>query len=438
MARKAELEAWTSAAWLSARRRLGVRWMPLATAVAILAVLVVLGQLGGVPALAAIVALLAAAALWPLDTSVFVDALARSAAPANQLPDLDRKAWRAVVDAIPSAALALDGAGCVVHHNRLISELFPKIRVGEPMSQVTRNPDLIGAIDRALASDDRIDVELIERVPVERRVSATVSRVARTAALSSPYLLVIFRDLTEQDRLAQMRADFIANASHELRTPLASLRGFVETLQGPAREDSDARERFLRLMGSQAERMTRLIDDLLSLSRVEMRVHLPPRGIVELNEAAAYVCQSLEPLTDVTKAEITFVRHDSPARIRGDREEIVQVIQNLVQNAIKYGRDDGKIQIRVGHDPPKGSLPAKVWVSVRDDGPGIAPEHLPRLTERFYRVNVATSREKGGTGLGLAIVKHILNRHHGEMKITSKLGVGSTFSVSFDELRAGS
>ena len=438
MARRAEFEAWVNAAWLSVRRRIEVRWMPLAAAVTILALLVVLGQLGGVPALGAIISLLAAAALWPLDTSVFVDALATSAAPANQGSDLDRKRWRAVIDAVPTAALALDGAGCVVHHNRLITELFPKIRVGQTMSQITRNPDLIGAIDSALASDDRVDVELIERVPVERRVSVTVSRVARTAALSAPFLLITFHDLTEQDRLAQMRADFIANASHELRTPLASLRGFVETLQGPAREDPSARERFLPLMASQAERMTRLIDDLLSLSRVEMRVHLPPRGIVELNETAAYVCQSLEPLIDVTKAEITFDCHETPARIRGAREEIVQVIQNLVQNAIKYGREDSKIQVRVGRDPPKGSLPAKVWVSVTDDGPGIAREHLPRLTERFYRVNVASSREKGGTGLGLAIVKHILNRHRAEMKITSKLGGGSTFSVSFDELGAGS
>lgn len=412
--------------------------MPLAAGVAILALLVVLGQLGGVPALGAIILLLAAAALWPLDTSVFVEPLATSVASANRVRDLDRNGWRAVIDAVPAAVLALDGAGCVVHHNRLIIELFPKIRVGQTMSQITRNPDLIGAIDSALASDDRVDVELIERVPVERRVSVTVSRVARTAALSAPFLLITFRDLTEQDRLAQMRADFIANASHELRTPLASLRGFVETLQGPAREDPSARERFLPLMASQAERMTRLIDDLLSLSRVEMRVHLPPRGIVELNEAAAYVCQSLEPLTDVTKAEITLDRHETPARIRGAREEIVQVIQNLVQNAIKYGREDGRIQVRVGRDPPKGALPAKVWVSVTDDGPGIAREHLPRLTERFYRVNVASSREKGGTGLGLAIVKHILNRHRAEMKIASKLGGGSTFSVTFDELGMGS
>jgi two-component system phosphate regulon sensor histidine kinase PhoR len=440
LARKAELEGWVVAVWLGARRRLAIRWMPLAAATAILAILVVLGRLDPLPASIGAVVLFGVAAFWPLDTSVLLDVLAGAGrlSRGDGAPDLDRKGWRAVVDAIPTAALALDAAGSVVHHNRLVAELFPKIRNGLPMSQVSRNPDLIAAVDRALASEDRIDVELIERVPVERRVSATVSRLGRSSSPSSPHLLVTFRDLTEQDRLVQMRADFIANASHELRTPLASLRAFVETLQGPAREDAVARERFLRLMASQAERMTRLIDDLLSLSRVEMRVHLPPRGIVELNETAAYVCQSLEPVAEGAKISLKLTRDDAPARIRGDREEIVQVVQNLIHNAVKYGREGGTVAVRVGRTAARGSQGAKVWVSVTDDGPGIAPVHLPRLTERFYRVNVASSREKGGTGLGLAIVKHILNRHRGELKIASKLGAGSTFTASFDELGAGS
>jgi two-component system phosphate regulon sensor histidine kinase PhoR len=268
-------------------------------------------------------------------------------------------------------------------------------------------------------------------------VAATVSRLESWSASTSPHVLVTFRDLTEQDRLAQMRADFIANASHELRTPLASLRAFVETLQGPARDDVTARTRFLTLMASQAERMTRLIDDLLSLSRVEMRVHLPPRGIVELNETAAYVYQSLEPVAEGAKVKLSLVRDETPARIRGDREEIVQVLQNFIQNAIKYGREGGTIEVRVGREAPRGAGDARVWVSVVDDGPGIAPEHLPRLTERFYRVSVASSREKGGTGLGLAIVKHIVNRHRGELRIASRLGAGSSFTASFDELGAG-
>jgi two-component system phosphate regulon sensor histidine kinase PhoR len=434
--RKAEVEAWSAAAWLAAKRRLAARWMPVVAAIGVFAGLVVLGALHGAPALGAVLVLLLAAATWPLDSGAIMEAISGNAAVASRQGDSERKSWRAIVDAIPTAALALDAAGTLVHHNRLAAEMFPKIKSGQPMSQVSRSPDLLVAVDRALVSEERIDVELIERVPVERRVAATVSRLARSVTPSSPHVLVTFRDLTEQDRLAQMRADFIANASHELRTPLASLRAFVETLQGPARDDANARKRFLQLMAHQAERMTRLIDDLLSLSRVEMRVHLPPRGIVELNETAAYVCQSLEPVAEAAKAKLSLVRDDTAARIRGDREEIVQVLQNLIQNAIKYGREDGVIEVRVGRDAPRGAGGGRLWVSVSDTGPGIAPEHLPRLTERFYRVNVASSREKGGTGLGLAIVKHILNRHRGELRIASRLGAGSTFTASFEELGA--
>jgi two-component system phosphate regulon sensor histidine kinase PhoR len=291
---------------------------------------------------------------------------------------------------------------------------------------------LTEAIDRATSARDPIVVDLYERVPLERRVSATITRVsAQSGARGLPAILITFRDQTTTDKLAQMRADFIANASHELRTPLASLRGFVETLQGPAREDPAAREKFLNIMASQAARMTRLIDDLLSLSRVEMKVHLRPTGLVDLNEIASYVAQTLEPLAEGSNAKIEVHALDTPARIRGDREELVQVLQNLVHNALKYGREGGRVDIRLAREPGK---PNRVSVAVTDDGPGIAPEHLPRLTERFYRANVATSREKGGTGLGLAIVKHIVNRHRGDLRIASRVGQGSTFTVLFDEL----
>jgi two-component system phosphate regulon sensor histidine kinase PhoR len=282
-------------------------------------------------------------------------------------------------------------------------------------------------------------VDLFERVPVERRISATVSRLGgRDGRRNLPLLLISFRDLTEQDKLAQMRADFIANASHELRTPLASLRGFVETLQGPARDDPEARSRFLSIMSSQANRMTRLIDDLLSLSRVEMRVHLPPRGILDLNEVATYVAQALEPLAAASKVKVVVTKSEGAVRIRGDRDEIVQVLQNLVHNAIKYGREGGRVEIAVSR-VLDGSPPVpRVLIAVADDGPGIAPEHLPRLTERFYRANAQTSRDKGGTGLGLAIVKHIVIRHRGELRISSVVGKGSTFSILFDELSSRS
>ena len=182
-------------------------------------------------------------------------------------------------------------------------------------------------------------------------------------------------------------------------------------------------------MAEQAERMSRLVDDLLSLSRVEMREYLPLSDEVDLGIVLAEVAQTLEPLAKRAGVTLTLSRSDDAAVVRGDRDELMQVFQNLVQNAVKYGNSGGKVDIRMAREPAASGRSARFRVDVADDGPGIAPQHLPRLTERFYRVNVAASREKGGTGLGLAIVKHILNRHRGELVVTSKLGHGSTFSV---------
>lgn len=344
-------------------------------------------------------------------------------------------AWRAVVDALPTAALALDRTGIVVHHNLTAGEIYPNLKPRQPISHVTRNPEFMGAVERIWTSSEPISVELHERVPVERRFFASLSLIEPTIDLPTlPRVLVTFRDYSEQDKLVQMRADFIANASHELRTPLASLRGFVETLQGPARFDPEARDRFLSIMATQAARMTRLIDDLLSLSRAEMRVHLPPRGIVEVNETCASVVQMLEQLAESSQIAVTLHKLPSAGLVRGERDEIVQVLQNLLQNAIKYGREGGHVAVRLMREPPIGRGRERIVIAIEDDGPGIAPEHLPRLTERFYRVNATSSRDKGGTGLGLAIVKYVVNRHRGDLRIESEVGVGSTFSVSFDAL----
>lgn len=347
----------------------------------------------------------------------------------------EAESWRLLLDAVPDAVVALDHNFNIMHFNARLEELFPKARIGQPLSQLSRHPELNAAVEAAVTASQSIVVDLYERVPVERRISASVSRIGgREIRRGVPFLIVSFRDLTEQDKLSQMRADFIANASHELRTPLASLRGFVETLQGPARDDPEARDRFLAIMSSQANRMTRLIDDLLSLSRAEMRVHLPPRGTVDLNEVASYVAQALDPVAAASKTKIVVTKSEGPVRIRGDRDEIVQVLQNLVHNAIKYGREEGHVEIAVSRVLDGSPPQPRVLVAVADDGQGIAPEHLPRLTERFYRAGAQAGREKGGTGLGLAIVKHIVLRHRGEFRITSTLGKGSTFSVLFDEL----
>jgi two-component system phosphate regulon sensor histidine kinase PhoR len=378
---------------------------------------------GGLSLRAAVIglALVAAwAALWPQEDGGggYADTLRQQTHGADQL-------WRSLVDGFPEPALVLSASGHIVHANALAEDLFGGRRRGGHIAAMSRDPELLAAIDAALASGVAAAVELHERVPMERRRLATVAPIGqRGAAAGDPALLITLRDLTEQDRLARMRADFVANASHELRTPLASLKGFVETLQGAAKDDSQARERFLKVMSEQAERMTRLIDDLLSLSRVEMREHIPPSARVDLNEAAAHVLQALQPISEQAGTTIRLTPLAGDAIVRGDRDELVQVFQNLIQNAIKYGKRGGQIDVRVAR------AGARLVVSITDDGLGIAPEHLPRLTERFYRVSVAESREKGGTGLGLAIVKHILNRHRGELGVSSQVGQGSTFSIS--------
>lgn len=341
--------------------------------------------------------------------------------------------WRAVIDAMPDAAIALSANGIILHHNALASEMFASVKTGQAVISVWRHPEFTEALEKALKATSPIVVHLFERVPLERRISAIITKLDRDKKNGTlPALLVTFRDLTEQDKLAQMRADFIANASHELRTPLASLRGFIDTLLGPAKEDPAARARFLDLMASQAMRMTRLIEDLLSLSRVEMHAHVPPRGVLDLNEVASYVVQTLEPLAQASEIVVSIERLPGHARIRGDREEIVQLLQNLAHNAIKYGHKAGTVALKISRIESQNNG-FRLVVSVTDDGPGIAPEHLPRLTERFYRINVASSRDKGGTGLGLAIVKHIVNRHRADLKIESRLGQGSTFTVTFLE-----
>ena len=231
-----------------------------------------------------------------------------------------------------------------------------------------------------------------------------------------------------------MRADFVANASHELRTPLASLLGFIETLQGPARDDPAARERFLDIMRGQAQRMTRLIDDLLSLSRIEMHVHVPPHAADRPGALARADVESADAAgAGEGRRHQGRAARTEPVLVLGDRDELLRVFENLIENAVKYGESGGQVDVAlVARTGARPAGPGRAS-SVRDYGPGIAPEHLPRLTERFYRVDVAQSREKGGTGLGLAIVKHIVNRHRGQLTIESEAGQGAPSRSAFLE-----
>jgi two-component system phosphate regulon sensor histidine kinase PhoR len=332
-----------------------------------------------------------------------------------------------IVDVLPDAALLLDTSLRLVHANNLARDLFVSLRPGEHISMTSRNPDLIAAVTEAATSRRRILFELHVRGPIERRLEGAATTLTGAKSDDAPDLLVVLQDLSERDAVARMRVEFVANASHELRTPLASLSGFIETLRGPAKDDPAAREKFLAIMAEQAARMSSLIDDLLLLSRLEMRAHLPPTAIVDLNLVMSDAIRPLAGIAEGSKATITCLARKPSPRVRGDHDELVQAVQNLAQNALKYGRKGGTVTLSVtaGANGRNGTAS----INVADDGPGIAAEHLPRLTERFYRVSNAASRDKGGTGLGLAIVKHIASRHLGRLEITSAIGQGSTFSL---------
>jgi two-component system phosphate regulon sensor histidine kinase PhoR len=285
-------------------------------------------------------------------------------------------------------------------------------------------PEVVDAIGRAASSGEVQRVEYSERVPLDRWLEAIVTPI-RQGAGKSDLILMTFHDLTPLRRVEDMRADFVANASHELRTPLAALSGFIETLQGPARDDAGARERFLAIMGAQARRMARLIDDLLSLSRIELKAHVRPAHPVDLAPIVRQVADGLQTLARDRGVEVKIALPPEPLLVRGDRDELIRVFENLIENALKYGAAGKRVEITLA----RNTGDSEVAVSVRDHGPGIAPEHLPRLTERFYRVDVTESRAQGGTGLGLALVKHIVHRHRGRLTIDSAPGKGATFTV---------
>lgn len=350
----------------------------------------------------------------------------RKAARVVQFADLNRAGeialWRQVLEAIPDASLLLDSNGVVMAANLLATELLP-VANDLHIARLIRSPELLGAVDAALATGRAEVCGFRIHAPIERHMTGYASPVGAGDETQGRYLLVVLRDATDEHQLARLRADFVANASHELRTPLASLKGFIETLLGSAKDDPAARERFLGIMLEQANRMSRLIDDLLSLSTIEMREHVAPRGLVDLTQIAAEVLSYLAPLAEERGISLQMSLVSGDARVVGERDELSQVVQNLVQNAIKYGKDGGCVDVKIVR------IDDRIELSVIDDGIGIAPQHLPRLTERFYRVSAKQSRERGGTGLGLAIVKHILNRHQSELRVKSELGSGSEFTV---------
>ncbi|ADG12287.1 PAS domain-containing protein [Caulobacter segnis] len=342
--------------------------------------------------------------------------------------------------------------------NAAARELFKIQHPGQLLVTAVRNPRVLEAVDEALFGGLE-GVAEFETGGTQGRAWLAYVRPLKDAPGRSRLALLALRDETDARRSERTRADFLANASHELRTPLASLSGFIETLRGHAKDDPGARDKFLAIMLAQAERMSRLIDDLMSLSRIELNEHIAPLGRVDLAMAAVDVIDALAP--QAKDKAVTFDPVLPPrggAVVDGDRDQIIQVIQNLIDNAIKYTPKGGTVRVEIfpglsaeaaatprDSAAPRMSLltpdhdPAERYAVLRvtDRGPGIAREHLPRLTERFYRVEGQKSGERSGTGLGLAIVKHIMNRHRGGLSVESVKGEGATFSVYLPMARAG-
>lgn len=336
---------------------------------------------------------------------------------------------------LPDPLVLFDGAGTILYINYAAQEAFPPLAKDASLYLCFRSPEMHALIQDVISDGQARSTDYLERLPLERWYRASVMTF-ETIQNKNDCFILIFRDQTELRRIDRMRSDFIANASHELRTPLASLRGFIETLQGPARNDAAARDRFLGIMQTQADRMSRLIDDLLSLSRLEMKTAIPIKDKVDIGLVLNHVVEALSPMANDAGVVIEWNKPDQPVLLPGDKDELIQVFQNLIENACKYGQSGKRVVVRLEQQKNDAAKSANensrgVSVSVEDFGPGIPTEHLPRLTERFYRVDVDSSRSHKGTGLGLAIAKHILTRHRGRLIIRSQVGQGATFTVVF-------
>lgn len=329
--------------------------------------------------------------------------------------------------ALDIPALIIDREASVLVQNAAVEKAFGAFPTGAHISSKLRSPGLLDMVRETIATNTPNQIEHSERLPSERVYIVRIAPVELPEAdVETGFFLLSFRDISELRHIDRMRSDFVANASHELRTPLASLRGFIETIQGPAKADPKAQQRFLGIMLDQTTRMSRLVDDLLSLSRLELKSHIAPDQKVDLVPLLGHVRDSLLPLAGDLDVTINLHMPAGKVEVLGDRDELVQVFENLMENACKYGQEGKAVEVTLLNEPGQA-----VEVVVSDSGPGIPAEHVPRLTERFYRVNVEDSRSKKGTGLGLAIVKHILTRHRARLIVKSEVGKGTDFTVRF-------
>lgn len=344
--------------------------------------------------------------------------LSRQVATLEQAASADR----AILDRVVGPLIILGPEGRIERINAEATSQF-----GDEAQAILRHPALRAELDASSGGGPPRFVELELAVPIERVLHARISRIDEPTGPGR--VAILLTDRTADRAIERMRADFVANASHELRTPLAGLIGFIETLRGPAADDPPAQQRFLGIMSEQAARMHRLIDDLLDLSRIELEEHRQPRDQVALGALVERAVAALEPVIQARKSSVALTVEPALPPVLGDADQLTQVAQNIIDNALKHGGEGTVVSVdihRAGSGWPEGP---GIELVIGDNGPGIPRDHLPRLTERFYRVDPARSRAAGGTGLGLAIVKHIVNRHRGRLRIESVEGEGSTFRV---------
>ena len=392
--------------------------------------------LGGAP-----VWVLAGATGFGAASVLVVELMARPPQPSDAphpktttAPDAARSFGQALLGRMPVPFLIIDDRRILTYANPAARALLPRLQSGQHIATQMRAPAVMDMVEQTARTGRETSG------PFTSMSGSDLKLFARVAALpvdsdfgEAARVMVQIEDHTDEQRALAMRSDFIANASHELRTPLTSIIGYIETLQRHAEDDPAATEHFLGIMAQQAARMQRLIDDLMSLSRIEMTEHLRPDDTIELGEVLTEAITALEPQRTAYGVEMRIEPLARPMHVAGDRDQLLQVFTNLVDNAMKYGGTG--VAVKIGEAAADLRFPGARGVAVADTGPGIPRADLPRLTERFYRIAQGRSPKKDGTGLGLAIVKHIINRHAGELDISSDLGQGSRFTIWLPEVQ---
>jgi two-component system phosphate regulon sensor histidine kinase PhoR len=330
-----------------------------------------------------------------------------------------------LISVMPIACLIVNRRELVVHFNSNASEILNKPSVNTSFVNYVRHPDIVAAVEHVF--DGGAHQSIMWRTSQHNLDVAYSVHVRR---IDDDHVLISFEDLTQADQLRQQRRDFVSNVSHELRTPLTSILGFLETIKTVAKNDPVAQDRFIDIMTQEAERMNRLVNDLLSLNQVESKEYFRPTDRVDLKAVISETVENLMPTLARHENHIDLEMPTDQILVMGDHDQLRQVVTNLIENAIKYGGPRKTVHVALGPVCHQSQLRGDgIALSIRDEGEGIASHHISRLTERFYRVDSHRSREVGGTGLGLSIVKHILSRHRGRLVIESTLGKGSTFSV---------